>query len=87
MVRGMSVEEAIRQLSFHKLPTASIMRDVRERSARRLRRFIIHSQVLIEAQEMAVKEHNIEYKSNLWVCKYRAEERRAGIVWRVCLSL
>ncbi|UJR37247.1 hypothetical protein I4U23_029956 [Adineta vaga] len=50
MVRGMSIEEAIRQLSFQKLPTALIMRDT-----------------LIEAQDMAVKEHNIEYKSNLWV--------------------
>jgi hypothetical protein len=23
---------------------------------------------LLEAQELAVKEHNIEYKSNLWIC-------------------
>ncbi|CAF1404138.1 unnamed protein product [Didymodactylos carnosus] len=50
MVRGMSIDEAIKQLSFHALPTALKMRDT-----------------LIEAQEMAVKEHNIEYKSNLWV--------------------
>ncbi|CAF3016914.1 unnamed protein product [Rotaria socialis] len=50
MVRGMSVDEAVKQLSFHKLPIAIKMRDT-----------------LIEAQEMAVKEHNIEYKSNLWV--------------------
>ena len=25
---------------------------------------------LLEAQELAVKEHNIEYRSNMWVCKY-----------------
>lgn len=25
------------------------------------------SQVLLEAQEMAVKDHNVEYKSNLYV--------------------
>ena len=29
-VRGMSIDEAIKQLSFHKLPTAIKMRDVRK---------------------------------------------------------
>lgn len=27
-------------------------------------------QVLLEAQEKAVKDHNVEFKSNLWVGKY-----------------
>ncbi|CAF0774319.1 unnamed protein product [Rotaria sp. Silwood1] len=61
MVRGMSIDEAIKQLSFHKLPTAIQMRDT-----------------LIEAQQMAVKEHNIEYKSNLWVSQ--SYTKRALIV-------
>jgi len=26
--------------------------------------------VLLEAQEMAVRDHNVEYKSNLWVGMY-----------------
>jgi len=26
-------------------------------------------QVLEEAQEMAVRDHNVEFKSNLWICK------------------
>jgi large subunit ribosomal protein L22 len=25
--------------------------------------------VLLEAQELAVTQHNIEFKSNLWICK------------------
>jgi len=28
MIRGMSIDEAIKQLSFHKLPVATQMRDV-----------------------------------------------------------
>lgn len=28
-------------------------------------------QVLEEAQEMAVRDHNVEYKSNLWIGKKR----------------
>ena len=32
---------------------------------------------------MAVKEHNIEYKSNLWVCKYRRHREKHAV--RRCL--
>ena len=48
----MSIDEAIKQLSFHKLKGAKIIREVLE-----------------EAQELAVKQHNIEFKSNLWIGK------------------
>lgn len=27
-------------------------------------------EALEEAQELAVKNHNVEFRSNLWVCKY-----------------
>lgn len=49
----MSIDEAIKQLSFHKMKGAAIIKEV-----------------LLEAQELAVAQHNIEYKSNLWICKY-----------------
>lgn len=52
-VRGMSVDEAIKQLSFLKKKGAAIAKDA-----------------ILEAQRMAVEEHNIEFKSNLWVGKY-----------------
>ena len=55
MIRGMSIDEAIKQLSFHKAKGANTIKET-----------------IIEAQEMAVKEHNVEYKSNLWVCMYKA---------------
>merc|ERR1719295_2156168 len=50
----MSIDEAIRQLSFHK------------------RKGALHAkEVLEEAQEMAVNEHNVEFKSNLWISDAR----------------
>lgn len=49
-VRGMSVDEAVKQLSFVLKKGAA---DVK--------------QTILEAQEMAVKSHNVEFKSNLWV--------------------
>lgn len=49
-VRGMSVDEAIKQLSFQLKKGAG---DIK--------------QTILEAQEMAVKDHNVEFKSNLWV--------------------
>lgn len=52
-VRGMSVDEAVKQLSFLKKKGAAIAKDT-----------------ILEAQHMAVEEHNIEFKSNLWVGKY-----------------
>lgn len=53
-VRGMSVDEALKQLSFTSKKGAA---DVK--------------QTILEAQEMAVQSHNVEFKSNLWVCEYR----------------
>ncbi|KAL3879527.1 hypothetical protein ACJMK2_031821 [Sinanodonta woodiana] len=50
MIRGMSIDEALKQLSFHKRKGAQVI-----------------SEVLLEAQEMAVRDHNVEFKSNLWV--------------------
>ncbi|XP_035207189.1 39S ribosomal protein L22, mitochondrial-like isoform X2 [Stegodyphus dumicola] len=50
LVRGMSVDEAIKQLSFVRTKGAHIAKEVIE-----------------EAQNLAVQEHNVEYKSNLWV--------------------
>lgn len=55
-VRGMSVDEAVKQLSFVlKKGAASI------------------KETILEAQELAVNQHNVEYKTNLWVGKYRLD--------------
>lgn len=52
LIRGMTIDEAIRQLRFvAKNGAVHIM------------------ETLIEAQEKAVREHNVEFKSNLWVGK------------------
>lgn len=51
-VRGMTIDEAIRQIQF-----------IPKKGAQ----YIL--QALKEAQEKAVKEHNVEFKSNLWVGK------------------
>ncbi|CAO1347818.1 unnamed protein product [Diamesa tonsa] len=51
-VRGMSVDEAIKQLSF-----------VLKKGA------VDVKQTILEAQEMAVRDHNVEFKSNLWVAE------------------
>lgn len=52
-VRGMSVDEAVKQLSFLHMKGAEIAK-----------------QVILEAQRLAVEEHNVEFKSNLWVGEY-----------------
>lgn len=52
MVRGMTIDEAIRQMRFVSKKGALFVLDA-----------------LLEAQEMAVKHHNVEFKSNLWVGK------------------
>lgn len=49
-IRGMSVDEAIKVLSFMRRKGGEIAK-----------------QVILEAQKMAVEEHNVEFKSNLWV--------------------
>ncbi|XP_024872808.1 39S ribosomal protein L22, mitochondrial [Temnothorax curvispinosus] len=51
-VRGMSVDEAVKQLSF-----------LHKKGA------IIAKEVILEAQRLAVEEHNVEFKSNLWVAE------------------
>jgi len=52
-VRGMSVDEAVKQLSFMCKKGAEIAKEV-----------------ILEAQRLAVEEHNVEFKSNLWVGEY-----------------
>lgn len=52
-IRGMSIDEALKQLSFVLKKGAG---DVK--------------QTLLEAQELAVRCHNVEFKSNLWVGEY-----------------
>ncbi|XP_055300855.1 39S ribosomal protein L22, mitochondrial [Sitodiplosis mosellana] len=52
LIRGMTIDEAVRQLRFvAKKGAVSIL------------------ETLLEAQEKAVKEHNVEFKSNLWVAE------------------
>lgn len=51
-VRGKTVEEAIKQLSFVLKKGAAAVKEA-----------------LLEAQELAVKNHNVEYKTNLWVAE------------------
>lgn len=53
LVRGMSVDEAIRQLKFVTLKGAKEARETIE-----------------EAKELAVKDHNVEFSTNLWVGMY-----------------
>lgn len=60
MIRGMSVEEAIKQLTFINKKGAAIVKEV-----------------LLEAQDLAVQDHYVEYKSNLWVAESFATQ---GIV-------
>jgi len=51
-VKGLTVDEAIKQLQFTKSKGA-----------------IIAKEVIEEAVEIAVKEHNVEFRSNLWVAE------------------
>lgn len=53
LIRGMSVDEAIKQLKF-----------VQKKGAVHVR------EVLLEAKEIAAKEHHVEFPSNMWVGKY-----------------
>ncbi|CAF0823141.1 unnamed protein product [Brachionus calyciflorus] len=50
LIRGMSIDEALKQLSFHRLKGADIIKEV-----------------LLEAQDLALKQHNFEFKSNMWI--------------------
>lgn len=49
-IRGMTIDEAVKQLSFVPKKGAQIVKEV-----------------LLEAQEIAVRDHNFEFKSNMWV--------------------
>lgn len=49
-VRGMTVDEALKQLQFVNKKGALFVRDT-----------------ILEAQKLAVNEHNVEFKSNLWI--------------------
>ncbi|KAJ8726956.1 hypothetical protein PYW08_015353 [Mythimna loreyi] len=51
-VRGMTVDEAVKQLSF-----------VNKKGA------IFVKEAILEARDLAVKEHNVEFRSNLWVAE------------------
>lgn len=53
-IKGMSVDEAIRQLKLVPKKGAKIAIDT-----------------ILEAQKKAVEEHNVEYKTDLWVGKYK----------------
>ncbi|XP_029639055.1 39S ribosomal protein L22, mitochondrial isoform X1 [Octopus sinensis] len=55
MIRGMSIDEALKQLSFYKRKGSTVVKDV-----------------LLEAQEMAILEHGVEFKSNLWIADANA---------------
>lgn len=52
LVRGMPVDEAVKQLCYVKRKGAGYVK-----------------QVILEAQALAVRDHNVEFKSNLWVGK------------------
>ncbi|XP_014671497.1 PREDICTED: 39S ribosomal protein L22, mitochondrial-like isoform X2 [Priapulus caudatus] len=51
-IRGMSIDEAIKQLSFHPQVGSHTVKEI-----------------LLEAQDLAVKNHGVEYKSNLWIAE------------------
>ncbi|XP_015126116.1 39S ribosomal protein L22, mitochondrial [Diachasma alloeum] len=51
-VRGMTVDEAVKQLSFCLKKGA-----------------VAAKETILEAQQMAVEKHNVEFKSNLWVAE------------------
>ncbi|XP_038213197.1 39S ribosomal protein L22, mitochondrial [Zerene cesonia] len=51
-VRGMTVDEALKQLSFIHKKGAGFVKDT-----------------ILEAQELAVSKHNVEFRSNLWIAE------------------
>lgn len=55
MVRGLSVDEAVKQLNFVLMKGGRYVK-----------------QTILEAQDMAINRHNVEFKSNLWICKWEA---------------
>ena len=65
-VRGLSVDEAIKQLNFINKKGAFIAAEVRHLSLLPRTQYLC-PQVIEEARQLAVKEHCVEYGSNLWV--------------------
>jgi len=51
-VRGMSVDEALKQLPLVGRKGATIVKDT-----------------ILEAQQLAIENHNVEFKTNLWIGK------------------
>lgn len=51
-IRGMTIDEALRQLDFSKKKGAPYIKET-----------------ILEAQKMAINDHNVEFKSNLWIGK------------------
>lgn len=51
-VRGMTVDEAVKQLSFVNKKGATFVKET-----------------ILEAQQLAVTQHNVEFKTNLWIGK------------------
>lgn len=49
-IRGMTVDEAVKQLSFVNKKGAKFIKEA-----------------ILEAQELAVTRHHVEFKSNLWI--------------------
>ncbi|XP_013185645.2 large ribosomal subunit protein uL22m [Amyelois transitella] len=52
LVRGMTVDEAVKQLSFVNKKGAAFVREA-----------------ILEAQDLAVNAHHVEFKSNLWIAE------------------
>ncbi|XP_064636700.1 large ribosomal subunit protein uL22m-like [Lineus longissimus] len=50
MIRGLSIDEALKQMTFHVKKGSKIVKEVLE-----------------EAQEIAINDYNVEYRSNLWI--------------------
>ena len=57
LIRGMTIDEALKQLEFQKLKGSRIV-----------------TEVLEEAREMAINEHNFEHASNMWVAESFANQ-------------
>lgn len=61
-IRGMSIDEALKQLSYVQMKGASIVKEV-----------------LLEAQDIAVREHNFEFRSKMWIAESFSTK---GVVFR-----
>lgn len=67
-VRGMSVDEAIKQLSF-----------VLKKGAQAVK------EVIMEARDIAVRNHNVEFGSNMWIGKCSVVESSRENHFEICL--